>query len=83
MGKKLATVGGAAVGAAVGSKVGRNASEQQLAVPNVQRCESVPNQAKPDFWDVTYEFRGQVHRVQMTTAPGATVTVNELGEPRA
>lgn len=83
MGKNLATVGGAAVGAAVGSKVGRNASEPQVAVPNVQRCESVPSQGKPDFWDVTYEFRGQAHRVQMTTAPGATVTVNEQGEPRA
>lgn len=81
MGKNLATVGGAAVGAAVGSKVGRNASDQPVAVQNVQRCESVPSQAKPDFWDVTYDFRGQQHRVQMTTAPGATVTVNEQGEP--
>ena len=82
-GRSLATVGGVVVGGAIGSQVGRNASGQQVAVQNVQRCESVPSQAKPDFWDVTYDFRGQEHRVQMTTAPGATVTVNAQGEPRA
>ena len=38
---------------------------------------------RPDYWDVTYNFRGQEHRVQMTAAPGPTVTVNRQGEPRA
>jgi hypothetical protein len=32
---------------------------------------------------VTYRFRGQENRMQMTTPPGATVTVNERGEPRS
>jgi uncharacterized protein YcfJ len=32
---------------------------------------------------VTYEFRGQQHRVQMARDPGRTVTVNRNGEPRA
>jgi hypothetical protein len=36
----------------------------------------------PAYWDVTYNFRGQEHRVQMSAPPGTTVTVNELGEPR-
>jgi uncharacterized protein YcfJ len=31
---------------------------------------------------VTYSFRGQEYRVQMTTRPGNTMTVNEQGEPR-
>ena len=38
---------------------------------------------RPEFWDVTYKFRGQEHRMQMTDPPGPTVTVNGLGEPRA
>jgi len=49
----------------------------------VQRCTNTPSATRPDYWDVTYNFRGQDHRVQMTTAPGPTVTVNDQGEPRA
>ena len=79
-GNDIATVGGAVVGGAVGANVGRG---QQTATRDVQRCENVPSQFRPDYWDVTYNFRGQDHRMQMTTAPGATVTVNERGEPRS
>ncbi|NDP37481.1 MAG: glycine zipper 2TM domain-containing protein [Rhodoferax sp.] len=78
-GKDLATVGGVIAGAALGSQV--NGGNQQAATQDVRRCENVPNQ-KPQYWDVTYNFRGQDHRVQMTTPPGQTVTVNHLGEPR-
>jgi uncharacterized protein YcfJ len=74
----LATALGAVAGAAVGANVGRG---QQVATQDVQRCASAPRQA-PEYWDVTYNFRGQEHRVQMTAAPGPTVTVNERGEPR-
>ncbi|MDR3414469.1 MAG: beta/gamma crystallin-related protein [Formivibrio sp.] len=80
-GKDLATVGGLVAGAAVGANVGRSGG-QQVTTQDVQRCRSVPSQAKPDFWDVTYNFRGQEHQVQMTYDPGATVTVNQQGEPR-
>jgi uncharacterized protein YcfJ len=31
---------------------------------------------------VTYVFDGLEHRVQMSNAPGATITVNRAGEPR-
>lgn len=79
-GKDLATVGGVVAGAAVGANVGGGG--QQAATQDVQRCESVPSQASPEFWDVTYNFRGQEHRVQMTTPPGRTLTVNAQGEPR-
>jgi uncharacterized protein YcfJ len=82
-GKDIATVGGAVAGAAVGANVGRDGSGQQTQTRDVQRCESVPGQVRPDYWDVTYEFRGQEHRVQMTVRPGPTITVNERGEPRA
>ncbi|OIQ64748.1 hypothetical protein GALL_537000 [mine drainage metagenome] len=81
-GKDLATVGGAVAGAAVGAQVGRNGSEQQ-STQNVQRCVNDPGQARPAYWDVTYNFRGQDHRVQMTSAPGATISVNAQGEPRS
>jgi uncharacterized protein YcfJ len=81
-GKDIATVGGAVAGGAVGSQVGRSGG-QQVQTRDVQRCENVPSQARPDHWDVTYNFRGQEHRIQMTAPPGPTVTVNEHGEPRA
>jgi len=78
-GNDVATVGGAVAGGAVGANVGRG----QTTTQDVQRCENVPGQAQADYWDVTYNFRGQGHRVQMTTPPGSTVLVNDRGEPRA
>jgi uncharacterized protein YcfJ len=82
-GNDLATVGGAIAGGAVGNSVSRNSSGQQAGTRDVQRCDSVPSQAAPALWDVTYNFRGQDHRIQMATPPGPTVTVNRQGEPRA
>jgi len=79
-GQDIATAGGAVAGAAVGANVGRNG--QHVTTQDVQHCESVPSQARPDYWDVTYNFRGQEHRVQMVSPPGQTITVNERGEPR-
>jgi uncharacterized protein YcfJ len=79
-GNDLATVGGAVAGGAIGANVGRDG--QTTSTQDVRRCENVPNNARPDFWDVTYDFRGQEHRVQMKSSPGNTVTVNEQGEPR-
>jgi uncharacterized protein YcfJ len=81
-GQDIATAGGAVAGAMVGSNVGRDSGGQPAHMQDVKRCESVPSQAKPEFWDVDYTFRGQGHRVQMTAPPGSTVTVNEQGEPR-
>ena len=79
-GNDLATAGGAVAGAAIGANAGRDG--QQVVTQDIRRCENVPNQARPQYWDVTYTFRGQESRVQMTTPPGPTVTVNEQGEPR-
>src|SRR5678815_3078888 len=78
-GNDVATVGGAVAGGAVGANVGRG----QTTTQDVQRCENVPGQAQADYWDVTYNFRGHEHRMQMTTPPGSTVLVNDRGEPRA
>jgi uncharacterized protein YcfJ len=80
-GQDLATAGGAVAGAAIGANVGRD-GEKHSYPQDVQRCEQVASQARPDYWDVTYNFKGQEHRVQMTAPPGSTVTVNEQGEPR-
>jgi len=82
-GQDIATAGGAVAGAAVGANVGRGSSGQAVVSRDVQRCTNVPDQAKPDYWDVSYTFRGQEHHIQMVTPPGRTVTVNRLGEPRA
>ena len=81
-GKDIATAGGAVAGAAVGANIGRGGSRQGYT-QNVQRCASVPSQGRPDYWDVTYSFRGEQHRMQTTAPPGPTVTVNRQGEPRA
>ena len=79
-GRDIATVGGAVVGGAIGSNVGR---DNNPTTRDVQRCTTTANTAKPEFWDVTYNFRGQDHRMQVTTPPGKTITVNAQGEPRA
>lgn len=80
-GNDVATVGGAVAGGAVGSQVGRDRNDQ-TATRDVQRCSDVSQRGRPDYWDVTYTFRGQEHTVQMTQPPGSTVTVNRHGEPR-
>ena len=81
-GNDLATAGGAVAGAAVGSNVGRDSGGHGYT-QNVQRCETAASDARPSYWEVTYNFRGQDHRIQMAHRPGATVTVNARGEPRA
>ncbi len=80
-GRDIATVGGAVGGAALGANVGRGGGGQQVYSQDVQRCANV-SQARPEYWDVTYNFRGQEHRMQMNQPPGPTITVNRAGEPR-
>ena len=80
-GQDFATGIGVLGGAAVGANVGRG-SDGPVYTQNVQRCEYVPTSASLDYWDVTYNFGGYEHRVQMTTPPGTTIMVNAQGEPR-
>jgi uncharacterized protein YcfJ len=80
-GNDVATIGGAIAGAAVGGNVNRDRGTSVYS-QDVQRCAATPRDARPDFWDVTYEFRGNVHHVQMSAPPGPTITVNRDGEPR-
>ncbi len=79
-GKQLATAGGAVAGAVIGSNVGRGGSA--AAEQDVKRCETTAQSGPPAYWDVGYEFLGTPHRVQMSSAPGATIAVNRDGEPR-
>ena len=71
---------GAVIGGILGHQVGNGG---QPYGRDVQKCASVPGSGAPDHWDITYNFRGQQHRMQMAQAPGRTVTVNAQGEPRA
>lgn len=80
-GQDMATGIGVLGGAAVGANVGRG-SDGPVYTQNVQRCERVPTSASLNYWDVTYNFGGYEHRVQMTTPPGNTILVNAQGEPR-
>lgn len=79
-GNDVATAIGAIGGAAIGANVDRHGG--RVYAQDVQRCETVPGSAQPAYWDVTYVFRGQQHRAQLSVAPGATITVNRRGEPR-
>ena len=79
-GQDIATAGGAVGGAAVGANIGRD-NGQSVVTRDVQRC-AYAQRDRPEFWDVTYEFRGIEHRVQMTSPPGPSIAVNGNGEPR-
>jgi uncharacterized protein YcfJ len=79
-GNDVATAGGALAGGAIGSQVGRGSGGTYER--DVQRCERVADRM-PEYWDVTYNYRGLEHRVQMTAPPGRTILVNRDGEPRA
>jgi uncharacterized protein YcfJ len=81
-GKDVATVGGAVAGGVVGANVGRGTAGSRTGTRDVQRCASAPSQA-PAYWDVTYNFRGIDHTMQVTSPPRPSVTVNRHGEPRA
>lgn len=79
-GRDIATVGGAAVGGTIGANAGTRGSSSYDQ--DVRRCDTVPS-ARPAYWDVTYDYHGIEHRVQMTSPPGATVLVNHDGDPRS
>jgi uncharacterized protein YcfJ len=81
-GNDVATGIGALAGAAVGSNVNRDSGGSNYS-QDVRRCSTVPSQAGPEYYDVTYRYRGQEHRMQMAQPPGRTIKVNGQGEPRA
>ena len=78
-GRDLATVGGAVAGAAIGANSGRDREVTRMR--DVRRCDTAGKQV-PAYWDVGYKFRGVPHQIQMASAPGRTVEVNDRGEPR-
>ncbi|HEY0822310.1 MAG TPA: beta/gamma crystallin-related protein [Ramlibacter sp.] len=79
-GRDAATAVGAVGGAVVGNRVAGNAAPG-YATQDVQRCETV--QGAPAYYEVTYNYRGQLHTAQMSAPPaGNTIIVNERGEPR-
>ena len=71
-GNDAATVGGALAGSAVGANSGRSGGGSVVVDRDVQRCATEPS-GPPQYWDVTYNYRGQEHRIQMQTAPGRTI----------
>lgn len=81
-GRDLATAGGALAGAAIASRTGEGRDGNYGAYPGeVRRCENLPDRT-PDYWEVSYVFRGIEHRIQMSAPPGPTIYVNRRGEPR-
>ncbi len=80
-GRDVATGVGAIAGGAVGANVGSQYGGQTVT-QEVQRCAYTQGNSRPDYYDVTYNFRGYEHRVQLTAPPGPTILVNDDGEPR-
>jgi uncharacterized protein YcfJ len=80
-GKDVATAGGAVAGAAIGANVGRESGPASTYTQDVQRCERGVS-GPPQYWDVTYNFRGVEHHTQLSAPPGSTIPVNAKGEPR-
>lgn len=84
-GRTAATVAGAAAGAAIGSKSGRHDERgydyDRGYERGMVRCDD-SGRGRPQFWDVSYEFRGVEHWVRLRYPPGRTITVNRHGEPR-
>ncbi len=79
-GRDLATAGGAVAGAVIGSRAGNNNGGGSYS-QDVRRCETTVNNT-PEYWDVTYIYRGTEHRIQMSAPRGGTIAVNRNGEPR-
>ena len=73
-------IAAAAGGAAVGANVGRS-DQVVTSTRDIRRCENVAGQT-PQYYDVTYDWRGMQHHVQMTSPPARTILVNGNGEPR-
>ena len=80
-GNDAATAGGAVAGAAIGGNYGGGPST--TFTRDVRHCSGSQANARPEYWDVTYRFRGVDRYVQLARPPGRTITVNAQGEPRA
>jgi len=80
-GRDVATGVGAVAGGVAGAGIGSNYGG--TSTQDVQRCAYNNSGQRPDYFDVTYNFRGYEHHVQMTAPPGPTILVNENGEPRS
>ena len=81
-GRDAATAGGVVAGAAIGANTGGGSTGGTSYVDrDVQRCQTVTS-TRPEYWDVTYNYRGMEHRVQMSAPPGPTILVNSDGVPR-
>jgi uncharacterized protein YcfJ len=79
-GRDVTPAGGAVAGAAIGANDGR---DSEVYGRDVQRCRTVRRDARPAYWDVTYRFRGHVHRAQFGAPPGRTILVDEQGAPQS
>jgi uncharacterized protein YcfJ len=78
-GRDVATAGGAIAGGVIGSNAGRGGSNNYAQ--DVRRCENTAS-TTPQYWDVTYQYRGIDHRVQLAADPGEFIPVNQDGLPR-
>ncbi len=78
-GKDAATAAGAVAGAAIGS--GAGSDRNTYFNHEVRHCENVSSD-RPEYYDITYEFRGRDYHAQTSSPPGRTITVNEQGVPR-
>lgn len=71
-GRDAATVAGAIGGAMAGDRLGRGNE-----VDTTQECETVYERGEPSSYDVTYEYRGERHTVNLGYDPGDRVRIRK------
>lgn len=50
---------------------------------DLRRCDVLPSQTRPEYWEITYVFRGHEYRTQVSSQPGHTIIVDERGGHRS
>lgn len=55
---------------------------QRPLTRDLRRCDSLPSQVRPEYWEITYVFRGHEYRAHLSSQPGHSVSVDERGGHR-
>lgn len=77
-GRDIATVAGAAAGGYAGNQVQKSLQQRDRVTVTERRCRTVVQKSRQLVgYDVTYELKGQQHRVRTGFRPGATLPVKD------
>ncbi len=78
-GRTVATAGGAVVGAVAGNSIANANNAPQQVVQDQTRCQTIVDshyEQRPDGYDVTYRYGGQIYHTHLSYDPGSQLPVN-------